>query len=470
MLTWLPDIDRGYGDAYVLLADAIEGAIRSGRLKAGEKLPTHRALARQLGVAISTVTRGYAEATGRGLLESTVGRGTFVRSATNGAAAGAAETRPMERMYVSAVAEADVVDLSLNHPLRQGAGKALGESLSAMAAETDLDELSLYHPPHGRADHRAAGAGWLDFLGVAADPEDVMVVSGGQTGLLSILLAFARRGDVVVTESLTWPGALAIAQSVGIRLEAVDMDREGLDPDRFEEACKRFAPRLLYTMPTLQNPTTATASLDRRERIARIAREYGVLIVEDDAYGFILKPRVTSYWEIAPDISIYLTSLSKPIAPAMRIGYLAARAPQRRRLLGTLRATTVMPSPLLSELAARMIRNGEGAERANFQADAAFRRQRLADRILGPGSSVPASLHRWLPLPHGIRSADFVASALSRGVAVTPGDVFAVRPGDDPAAVRVCVCAEPDEGRLERALNVLARLVEADRSAALPVV
>ncbi|MCB1497837.1 MAG: PLP-dependent aminotransferase family protein [Bauldia sp.] len=470
MLTWLPDIDRGYGDAYVILADAIEGAIRSGRLKAGERLPTHRALARQLGVATSTVTRGYAEATGRGLLESTVGRGTFVRSATNGNSAGGAETRPLERMYVSSVPEADVIDLSLNHPLKQGAGQALGESLSAMIGETDLDELSLYHPPHGRADHRAAGADWLNFLGVEADPEDVMVVAGGQTGLLSTLLAFARRGDVVVTESLTWPGALAIAQSVGIRLESVDLDDEGLDPDRFEEACKRLGPRLLYTMPTLQNPTTATASTGRRKDIARIAREHGVLIVEDDAYGFILQPRVSSYWEIAPDISIYLTSLSKPIAPAMRIGYLAARAQHRRRLLGTLRATTVMPSPLLSELAARMIRSGEGAKRANFQADAAFRRQRLADRILGPASGVSASLHRWVPLPPGIRTSDFVASALSQGVAVTPGDVFCVRPGDDPGAVRVCVCAEPDERRLERALNTLARLAEADRSAALPVV
>ncbi|MEP2742650.1 PLP-dependent aminotransferase family protein, partial [Bauldia litoralis] len=286
MLAWLPDIDRGYGDAYTRLADAIEGAIRSGRLKAGERLPTHRALARQLGVAISTVTRGYAEATDRGLLESTVGRGTFVRSAANASTARGPEMRPMERMYVSAVPEADIIDLSLNHPLREGAGKSLGDSLSAMIAGSDLDELSLYHPPHGNAEHRAAGSEWLRFMGVEADPGDVMVIAGGQTGLLSILLAFARRGDVVLSESLTWPGALAIAQSVGMRLESVEMDEEGIDPERFEEACKHFAPRLLYTMPTLQNPTTATASVGRRQEIVRIAREHGVLIVEDDAYGF----------------------------------------------------------------------------------------------------------------------------------------------------------------------------------------
>ena len=87
-----------------------------------------------------------------------------------------------------------------------------------------------------------------------------MVVAGGQTALLSILLTFARRGDIVITEALTWPGALAIAQTVGVRLESVKLDEEGLDPDGFEEACKRLAPRMLYTMPTLHNPTTATAS------------------------------------------------------------------------------------------------------------------------------------------------------------------------------------------------------------------
>ena len=438
--------------------------------KPGERLPTHRALSRHLGIAISTVTRGYGEAERRGLIEGTVGRGTYVRAVVNGSAGNSEELRPLERMYLSFVPNAETVDLSLNHPLRVGTGRALGESLSAMVATADLEELSLYQPPHGRADHRAAGAQWLEFLGVEADADDVMVVAGGQTALLSILLTFARRGDVVLTEYLTWPGALAIAQTVGIRLESVGLDADGLDPDAFEEACKRFAPRLLYTMPTLHNPTTTTTSLDRRRLIAGIARDHGVIIVEDDAYGFLLEPRATSYWEIAREISIYLTSMSKPIAPAMRLGYLAAPAPLRRRLLATLRATTVMPSPLLSELSAHMIREGEAAARANFQTAAAYRRQRLADSILGPEGSVSASLHRWLPLPPGIRISDFVANALSRGVAVTPGDVFAVSPGTDPAGVRVCVCAEPDETTLTRALHTLAEVLAADRSGALPVV
>lgn len=469
----LTDIGIGHGDTYVQLADAIEQSVRTGRLKAGERLPTHRELSRRLGIAVSTVTRGYAEATRRGLVESTVGRGTFVRALVSGLATNGTgeETRPLERMYVSLLSRANATDLSLNHPLRDGTGDALAAGLREMGRDQDFDRLAIYQPPQGMAEHRAAGAAWLDFLGVEAEPESVIVVAGGQTALLSIMLSFVRRGDVVLAETLTWPGALAIAQALGIRLEPVAIDNEGIVPDAFEEACRRHAPRLVYTMPTLHNPTTATASLARRQDIARIARTHGVIIVEDDAYGFLVEPRATPYWQIARDVSIYLTSLSKPVAPAMRLGYVAAPAALRRRLLVSFRATTVMASPILAELAARMIGNGEAMRLARFQAAAAERRQRLADRILGE-SPVPvgASLHRWLPMPAGVSSAGFVADALAHDVALTSGEVFAATAGHDPAGVRVCLCAEPDEARLEAALTVLARLLGADRSAGLPVV
>src|SRR5262245_38412908 len=110
---WAPDLGIGYGDAYALLADSIERAVRSGHLKPGERLPTHRELSRRLGVAVSTITRGYAEAIRRGLLESTVGRGTFVKDGSDrgvGNESGV-EERPLERMYVSLLTRASAIDL-----------------------------------------------------------------------------------------------------------------------------------------------------------------------------------------------------------------------------------------------------------------------------------------------------------------------------------------------------------------------
>lgn len=470
---WLPEIGVGHGDAYMLLADALEQAVRVGRLKPGDRLPTHRELSKRLGVAVSTVTRAYGEATRRGIIESTVGRGTFVRPPGPGRnLGGEAEERGLQRTYLSLVSRTSAVDLSLNHPLRQGAAQALTTGLRSLSGRSDLDEFALYYPTQGRLDHRVAGSAWLAYLGVEAEPEDVIVVAGGQTALLSIFLAFARRGDVFLAESLTWPGTLAIAQTLGIRLESVAVDSGGILPDAFEEACRRYAPRLLYTMPTLHNPTTATASIERRREVARIARANGVIIVEDDAYGFLVEPRATHYWELARDTSIYLTSMSKPVAPAMRLGYVAAAPALRRYLLSAFRATTVMASPILAELGTRMILDGQAAELARFQAVNAEDRQRLADRILGPGGgiSVPASFHRWLLLPAGLRTASFVADALADNVAVTAGDVFAVSSAFDPGGVRICLCSEPDRDRLEGALRVLARLLRQDQSAALPVV
>jgi DNA-binding transcriptional MocR family regulator len=241
-------------------------------------------------------------------------------------------------------------------------------------------------------------------------------------------------------------------------------------PEAFEEACRLYGPRLLYTMPTLHNPTTATAGRGRREDVVRIARAHNVLIVEDDAYGFLAEPRAQSYFALARDITVYLTSLSKPIAPALRVGFVAA--PQRllKPLRAAMRATTVMVSPLLLELAAQLIASGAGREAAQAQAAAAKRRQKLAASVLGGEGTRPTSLHYWLRLPPDMRTAGFVADALAHGVAVTPGDAFAVTPGHDPGGVRVCLCAEPSQARLEQGLGVLAKLLRADYAAALPMV
>src|SRR6185436_11591426 len=223
------------------------------------------------------------------------------------------------------------------------------------AASANLDALARYQPPQGRPEHRAAGALWLRELGVEARAEDVFAVSGGQTALMTIFLALARPGDTVLTEELTWPGALSVGRLTGIRLKPVAIDGEGMIPEAFEAACAMWRPRFVYTMPTLHNPTTATASLVRRKEILAIARAHNVLIVEDDAYGFLIEPRATPYCQLARDITIYLTSLSKSIAPALRVGFMAVPPRLHKAMRAAMRATTAMVSPLLLELTTHVI-------------------------------------------------------------------------------------------------------------------
>lgn len=286
---------------------------------------------------------------------------------------------------------------------------------------------------------------------------------------MTIFLALARPGDTVLTEELTWPGALSVGRLTGIRLMPVAIDEEGLVPEAFEAACRLHQPRFVYTMPTLHNPTMATASLKRRQEIVRIARQHNVLIVEDDAYGFLVEPRATPYCQLARDITIYLTSLSKSIAPTLRIGFMAVPPRLHKSMRASTRATTAMVSPLLLELTTYLINSGAGREAIAFQTKAARHRQDIAAQILGHPAA-PTSLHYWLKLPDDMRSAVFVADALARGVAVTPGDAFAVMPGKDPGGVRLCLCSESSEARVKQALGILTDLVHADHAAALPIV
>jgi DNA-binding transcriptional MocR family regulator len=472
MTEWYGDWLQRRGDVSTSLADTLEEAIRSGRLPAGSRLPTHRDLSKRLGVAVSTVTRAYAEATRRGLIDATVGRGTFVLGRpASGARAAATETlRPMDRLYLPLMQREDAINLSLNEPLTAGTDERLRGAIAALTARHDLNDLAHYQPAQGQIAHRQAGAAWLKELGVEASADDVYAVSGGQTALMTIFLGLARPGDTVLTEELTWPGALSAGRLTGIRLKPVAIDGEGMVPAAFEQACSAWRPRFVYTMPTLHNPTTATASTARRKDIAAIARAHNVLIVEDDAYGFLIEPRTTPYFELARDITVYLTSLSKSIAPALRVGFMAVPPRLHKSMRAAMRATTTMVSPILLELTTHMINSGAGREAIKVQRDAAAKRQKLAASILGPEGSAPSSMHYWLRLPSDMRNAVFVADALSNGVAVTPGDAFAVTPGQDPGGVRICLCAEPDQRRVETALRTLAHLIQTDHAAALAIV
>jgi DNA-binding transcriptional MocR family regulator len=472
MSEWYGDWLQRRGDVSTSLADMLEQAIRSGRLPAGSRLPTHRDLSKRLGVAVSTVTRAYAEATKRGLIDATVGRGTFVLKNGNvgDGTTPRDEFKALDRLYLPLMQREDAINLSLNEPLTAGTDERLRKAIAALTAKDNLNALAHYQPAQGQVAHRQAGAAWLKELGVEASAQDVYTVSGGQTALMTIFLGLARPGDTVLTEELTWPGALSVGRLTGIRLKPVEIDAEGMVPAAFEQACISWRPRFVYTMPTLHNPTTATASLERRREIARIARAHNVLIVEDDAYGFLIEPRATPYFELARDITVYLTSLSKSIAPALRVGFMAVPPRLHKAMRAAMRATTTMVSPILLELTTHMINSGAGREATRVQRAAAAKRQNLAASILGPEGSAPTSMHYWLRLPSDMRNAVFVADALSNGVAVTPGDAFIVAPGQDPGGVRICLCAEADQRRLETALHTLARLVQTDHGAALAIV
>jgi DNA-binding transcriptional MocR family regulator len=448
---WVPDLAQRGGSRYLAIADALGEAVATGGLKAGTRLPTQRQLAWRLGVTVGTVTRAYAEAEGRGLIAGEVGRGTFVRERT-----------PDDLPHL-ALDEVDgsFVDLAHNYP-PETRDPALVDAFAAVASPGDLFSLMGYRPDIGLAEHRRAGAQWITDSGVAATTETTAVTNGAQHALLLAMGALARPGDGVLTERLTFFGMKSIAAFLALRLHGVAIDQHGLRPEALDAACRVTAAKVLYCVPTLHNPTVALMPEARRREIAEICRRHEVSIVEDDIYGFLLEPQLTPLAAFAPGHAVYVTSLSKSVAPGLRIGYARAAEPVIERIAAGMRASTLMATPLMAEVATRLIRNGAAARLARARREEAKVRQAVAGRWLDRFEVMrhPAAFHVWLSLPEPWRREEFVAEARRRGVGVAPAEAFAAGRHPAPHAVRICLSAARDRGQLENALGILAGILD----------
>jgi DNA-binding transcriptional MocR family regulator len=442
MTIWVPELGEGDAPLYLALADALAEDVASGRLAAGVRLPTHRGLAEKLGVTVGTVSRGYAEAARRGLLSGEVGRGTFVRVPAPPEAGDA----PGDGL----------VDLSVNYPpVTPVEAAAFRRTLAALEARPDLATLLAYRSGPTAA-HRAAGASWIARTGLQASADRVLLTCGSQHALAVLFTSLLEPGDLVLTESLTYPGVVALARRLRIRLHGLPTDEDGVRPDALQAALRRGEARALYCMPTLQNPTNAVMPRSRRREIAGIARERGLLLFEDDIHGHLLEDAPKPLAAFAPEITYYFSSTSKVLAPGLRIAYMLVPEGAVERLSAGVRATTWMVAPLMAEIATGWIEDGTADAILAAKRREAAARQALARRVLA-GFAIPnlaAAYHVWLPLPPPWKSDELTRRLRRRGVAVTPAEVFAV--GPVPEGVRVCLGAARTRAELERGLKLVA--------------
>ena len=454
MTIWAPEIDQAPGPRYLAIADALAADIRGQRLSPGEKLPTHRDLAYKLGVTVGTVTRAYAEAERRGLIGGEVGRGTFVRP-------DARRRKTEELIDVDLPTfQAKIIDLSVNLPTPVTSDDLFSRTLAEIAKRPGIARLMDYHPHAGIAEHRAAGATWLRHCGFPVDADRVIVTSGGQHAMTASLGAITEPGDVVLCEALTYPGLKRLADFLRLRLQGVAMDDFGVDPEAFETACRSLSPKAFYCVSNMQNPTALTVPVERRRELAEIARRYGVKIVEDDVYGFLLgdaaPPALSTF---APELGHYFTSLSKSMAPGLRVGFLAIPSDSKEEFTQVVRSTTWMATPLTAEIGADWIRNGVGQRLVEHHRLEAVERQVIARRILKGCDLSPSesAYHVWMRLPDHWSADAFALELRLRGVALSPASTFAVG-RNAPQAVRLCLCGPIERANLERGLTLIANV------------
>ena len=329
---------------------------------------------------------------------------------------------------------APLVDLTVNLPPEPSdtCDAAMRRSLADIGRSPALAALLAYAPVGGSVEHREAGVAWCASHGITASVDRLAVCGGAQQALTSVLSAHCEPGDVVLTEALTYPGFLAAARLLRLRIVGVGTrSRRALArrararlPSASPEAAARDADAAESddVGDVRRTPTSRRRHPARARRGARRRRTYAPLVPD--------APRPLA--SLLPELSYYVSSFSKSVTPALRTAYVVAPTPALAvKLSPHLQATGWLAAPLMTEIASRWMTNGDATKivaerRAESQA-----RQTILHAQLGLPRSAgsPYALHHWLELPRPWdRASDFVEALRRRGVLVASGDAFAVDP------------------------------------------
>lgn len=432
---------------YRQIVDRIRGMIDSGALPAGVRLPPERRLADALGVNRTTVLNAYRELKGEGLVDAHVGRGTVVVERFAPVVEPPAEptlawsqlfrdrasrTRdPLIRDLLELTERPDVIVLSAGLPAPELLPYELvGQLTSELVGEVG-PALVQYGPTEGLGTLRRSLSRWLSTRGHRSSPSDLMILSGSQQGLDLAARVFLDPGDTVVVEAPSYIGALEVFRTARVRLLEVPTDADGMRTDVLADLLERHRPKLIYSLPTFQNPSGSVMSLERRRHLLDLAVRHRVPILEDDPYA-----ELRYSGEPIPSLKvldrtghvIHLATFSKTLIPGLRIGYLIAPRPVMQQFVLAKQSIDLHSNTLGQWILDRMLR-GDLLEHhlAVLRSTYARRRDLLEQALAKHGSDVitwksPAGgFYLWCKIPPEVERARLVASAAEAGVSFLPG-------------------------------------------------
>jgi DNA-binding transcriptional MocR family regulator len=357
-----------------------------------------------------------------------------------------------------------MVDLQFNFPLLAGQDAMWAEHLRAAVEANAKQGLSALRPSfreEGDARMREIGAKWL-----GVEPERLTLTCGGHHGLLVSLLASGQTCKRVVVESVTYTGFLELCRMLGVEVLSCAMDVEGLRADALRELCERerVAGRALaavFTIPTLHNPVGCVASLERRKAVVEVAREYGLVVVEDDAYGYLHPDPPPSYAQLAPERAFYVRGLSKTFAPVVRTGFVVAPVWYGAAVATAVKQTATGVSRVMAGATCAMVEDGTLEEVIAAKRVEGAARQAAARALLGglEVSAGPNAWHLWVTLPEGLTPEVVEKRCEEKGVLVSGGNWFAAPGAEAPRAVRLGLGGEVERERAVEGVRLFAEVV-----------
>ncbi len=314
--------------------------------------------------------------------------------------------------------------------------RAANAVLSAENAPASLQ----YGPTEGYFPLRQQVASIMSDKGVDCTPDEVQISSGSQQALDLLGRVFLDKGDVVLVENPTYLGAIQAFELYEPQFAAVATDDEGMIPEALEESIIEHRPKMIYLVPTFQNPTGRTMSLERREKVAEIITRQQVLLLEDDPYSALRfeGEDLPSLKSLAPEWVVYLGTFSKTAVPGFRLGWIAADKEIIRKTSICKQGADLHSNTLVQHVLSRYLKDADvPGHIARIRVEYEKRKNAMIEALErefpeGVTWSQPqGGMFLWLQLPEGMNTEALMSKALLEKVAFVPGHSFFVSGGGE---------------------------------------
>lgn len=437
---------------YLQIKNQLRDMIISGELPAGHILPPERSLCGLLNVNRTTVVKAYSELKSDGLVEAHVGRGTIV--ATKPAKERCNNIRqfnpiPWYQFFNESLESgdnhiiSDIMDINCTEDIISFSGGFPSPELYPLEDLKNIqkklfmtygNQLLLHNPVEGLQSLRAGISSLMKSRNADVSARDIMIVSGSQQGLDYIARVFIKPGDTVILEEPSFFGAIQIFRSAGAKVIGVPTDNQGMKTDILEALIQRYKPKFIYTLPTFQNPSGMSMSLERRYELLSLSYKYRIPVVEDDPYSDLRYEgkAIPSLKALDPyEHVIYLSTFSKVLSIGLRIGWVAAPQQVIKKFSYLKQMTDLHVNTPCQYMLSEFLSQGCYEKHLTRVRKEYGEKMKLMNEALEKyklpqvyWDKPEGGFYIWCRLPDYVTNNRLVSKAAEKGVVYLPGEIF----------------------------------------------